>query len=87
MGLDMYLKKRTYVGANYDHNNVKGSIYLTVGKNCKELPIQLNRVSYIEENVGYWRKANHIHAWFVENVQNGVDDCKGNYIQTYPTHF
>lgn len=25
--------------------------------------------------VGYWRKANHIHAWFVENVQGGNDDC------------
>lgn len=24
---------------------------------------------------GYWRKANAIHAWFVDNVQKGVDDC------------
>lgn len=23
----------------------------------------------------YWRKANHIHRWFVDNVQNGIDDC------------
>ena len=23
----------------------------------------------------YWRKTNSIHAWFVEKVQNGVDDC------------
>ena len=29
----------------------------------------------ITEEVGYWRKANQIHNWFVENVQNGVDDC------------
>lgn len=27
------------------------------------------------EEIGYWRKANAIHNWFVENVQNGVDDC------------
>ena len=27
------------------------------------------------EEVGYWRKANHIHRWFVENVQNNDDDC------------
>jgi hypothetical protein len=27
------------------------------------------------EEVGYWRKANHIHAWFVENIQGGEDDC------------
>jgi hypothetical protein len=25
--------------------------------------------------IGYWRKANQIHRWFVQNVQNGVDDC------------
>lgn len=38
----------------------------------------------VEKNYGYktlmemiadWRKANHIHKWFVDNVQNGVDDC------------
>lgn len=29
----------------------------------------------IIEQVGYWRKANHIHAWFVDNVQDGEDDC------------
>lgn len=26
--------------------------------------------------LGYWRKANHIHAWFVDHVQGGVDDCE-----------
>lgn len=25
--------------------------------------------------VGYWRKANAIHRWFVKNVQDGKDDC------------
>lgn len=29
----------------------------------------------ITEQVGYWRKANQIHAWFVDYVQNGIDDC------------
>ena len=27
------------------------------------------------EEVGYWRKANQIHKFFVDNVQNGTDDC------------
>lgn len=31
--------------------------------------------SFDEEEVGYWRKANAIHKWFVENVQDGIDDC------------
>jgi hypothetical protein len=29
----------------------------------------------IIEQVGYWRKANAIHKWFVDNIQDGVDDC------------
>ena len=29
----------------------------------------------IMEQVGYWRKANQIHNWFVEHVQDGEDDC------------
>ena len=28
-----------------------------------------------DNELGYWRKANAIHKWFVDNVQNGVDDC------------
>ena len=27
------------------------------------------------EEVYYWRKANAIHKWFVDNVQDGIDDC------------
>lgn len=30
---------------------------------------------FTHEEVGYWRKVNQIHAWFVDNVQNGTDDC------------
>lgn len=30
----------------------------------------------IIEQVAYWRKANQIHNWFVENVQDGCDDCE-----------
>lgn len=33
----------------------------------------------IHQNLASWRKANQIHAWFVDNVQDGVDDC-GSYI-------
>lgn len=29
----------------------------------------------IIETIGDWRKANHIHKWFVDNVQDGEDDC------------
>lgn len=29
----------------------------------------------VHEQVGYWRKANAIHNWFVEYIQDGEDDC------------
>lgn len=78
MGLDMYLIRKKYVGAEYKHRNVKGKIEITI--NGKVLPIEFDRVSYIEEQVGYWRKANAIHKWFVDNIQNGEDDCKNYYV-------
>lgn len=30
----------------------------------------------IQQEVAYWRKANQIHDWFVNNVQDGNDDCE-----------
>lgn len=30
--------------------------------------------------VMYWRKANQIHRWFVEEVQNGEDECRPHYV-------
>lgn len=74
MGLDMYLSKKIYIGANYEHRNVKGKIEITIDK--KPVKIDFDKVSYIEEQVAYWRKANHIHAWFVKHVQDGVDECQ-----------
>jgi len=35
---------------------------------------------HVIEKAGYWRKANAIHGWFVDNVQDGNDDCKEYYV-------
>ena len=78
MGLDMYLTKEIYVGANYKHNGVRGEINLTT--NGMPIKINLNKVVSIQESFAYWRKANQIHNWFVKNVQKGVDDCGTYYV-------
>ena len=78
MGLDMYLRKKKYIGANYEWNKVTGIV--DIYKNGKQVPITLNKIVNIEEEAGYWRKANAIHKWFVDNVQEGVDDCKEYYV-------
>jgi hypothetical protein len=78
MGLDMYLTKRIYIGADYDFNKITGNIELF--RDGEKINIDLNKVSYIEESVGYWRKANAIHKWFVDNVQDGKDECQEVYV-------
>jgi hypothetical protein len=35
-----------------------------------------HKIETVETEAGYWRKANQIHRWFVENVQHGVDECQ-----------
>jgi hypothetical protein len=33
-------------------------------------------VEEIKAEFKYWRKFNALHAWFVNNVQDGVDECQ-----------
>ena len=62
MGLDMYLRVRKLHPYRNDerYDNAYGSDW------------KLSESTY---NVCEWRKANAIHNWFVENVQDGNDDC------------
>jgi hypothetical protein len=80
MGLDMYLDKRTYV--KYWEHNGDDNYEVKVTKKGEPTNIKPKKVKYIIEEAGYWRKANQIHRWFVENVQNGVDNCGDYYVDT-----
>lgn len=78
MGLDMYLYRRSYVhSGDYYIPDHKEELKMTRGG--KE--VDTSKVRYIIEEVGYWRKANHIHKWFVDNVQSGKDDCGEYYVK------
>jgi hypothetical protein len=82
MGLDMYLSGKRYLWSSGDHPDSK--IATDVSAMFPELTPQIHfgepgpRVKEISAEAIYWRKANAIHAWFVENIQGGTDDC-GNY--------
>jgi hypothetical protein len=80
MGLDMYLEKRTCV-RQWKHQTPEEQYNVEVTKGGESVKIDPKRVTYIIEEVGYWRKANQIHQWFVENVQNGVDNCSEYYVR------
>lgn len=68
MGLDMYLQKRH---GFWQHAGGKVETVVSTDNS-----IRPERVKYIIEDIMYWRKANHIHGWFVQNVQSGEDDCR-----------
>lgn len=70
----MYLHKKTYV-QNWDHMKPEELTKLTVEGNRTNF-INPKRVDYIQEQVGYWRKANAIHNWFVINCGEGEDNCQ-----------
>jgi hypothetical protein len=71
MGLDMFLSRKVFLWRDQ-----RKSLQIT-GMKSKINP---EKVEYIIEEFGYWRKANAIHQWFVENVQGGNDDCKSYYV-------
>ena len=68
MGLDMYLKGKRFL---WTHNGERKDMTKAIG----DIPGGF-MASGIEIEVGYWRKANAIHQWFVENVQEGIDECQ-----------
>jgi hypothetical protein len=75
MGLDMYLTAKRYI---YDF----GDDSMPLRDALKELKVNDMCVKEISYEAGYWRKANHIHKWFVDNVQNGVDNCREHLVTT-----
>lgn len=78
MGLDMYLTRKIFVGGKYGHRQAEGELEFSV--NGREYDLPIKQVSEIVMDAGYWRKANAIHAWFVEHVQDGEDDCREYYV-------
>lgn len=79
MGLDMYLTRKKYV-KNWSHSSPDKRFQGVAFEGNK--PIDLAKLSYLEFDAMYWRKMNAIHNWFVENVQEGTDDC-GTYHVTH----
>lgn len=70
MGLDMYLNARRHFWMSENNLAEKISEHFPELDNLK--------VKEVVVEAMYWRKANAIHKWFVDNVQGGEDDC-GNY--------
>ena len=68
MGLDMYLQVKRRI-SDWEPEEK------TLATAINELFPNTVKVTSINAEVGYWRKANQIHNWFVTNVQDNKDDC------------
>lgn len=83
MGLDMYL----YLRKSEYHSNSSWrpeeerilAKYPTELANFEKEISERSSASvctYVDYKIGYWRKANAIHQWFVDNCAEGVDNCQ-----------
>ena len=93
MGLDMYLSARKYINkidwSKLDHNSDVDYVEATIPQwNDVVNSAGLSHIAdvngiygvNVSVNVAYWRKVNAVHNWFVQNVQNGEDDCGEYYV-------
>lgn len=88
MGLDMYLYADNYVSRRT--NERIGEYEYATNPAFQNVLSVLNATHLVDENdfvgmsvsipVGYWRKANAIHNWIVENCADGVDECQRIYV-------
>lgn len=67
MGLDMFLERMP---------RRKTALELPENVETSRTALIINPAYVETEEIGYWRKANAIHKWFVDKVQDGIDDCE-----------
>lgn len=77
MGLDMYFTARRSFwdfkdGAEGASKVISLFPELPEGTKTSNLTVSVE--------FGYWRKANAIHAWFVDNIQEGEDNCQESWV-------
>jgi len=81
MGLDMYLYAKKHI-SNHDFYPQERAL----NREIKEILFLDNYIENddasleVQMTVAYWRKSNAIHKWFVDNCQDGVDDCQESWV-------
>lgn len=78
MGLDQYLHAKRFASNAEFVNEESRKLFTSLMElaNVDEFADEHFPTASIGVKVAYWRKANAIHNWFVQNCQNGEDDCQ-----------
>jgi len=79
MGLDMYFKAKKWLWAGIVNDNQDEPAKQAIAQALGDLPKEWE-VQEVVCEAGYWRKANAIHQWFVDNVQDGQDECREHWV-------
>lgn len=81
MGLDMYLTANRYISAwghsKTDETKLFNQLLTNAGVDLGDVATPSGEIEF---HIGYWRKANQIHSWFVQNVQDGKDECVRHFV-------
>lgn len=78
MGLDMWLHRRRFV-KNFDHTPPEKRWEVIVKQGGEEVSKNVfdpAKAYEVTEEMAYWRKANAIHDWFIQNCADGEDNCQ-----------
>lgn len=82
MGLDMYLHAKRYE-SNYRYqverngeNDTFKTILTAIGGYVSPESPSLE----VSTTIGYWRKVNAVHNWFVNELADGRDECQPIYV-------
>ena len=84
MGLDSYLyAKQTFASASWCKEDER--------KKVKSIARMIKATKFVDEEdlqfgevklqIGYWRKSNHIHKFFVDKCGRGKDECQEIYVE------
>ena len=84
MGLDQYLSASEYISRwdyTEDFDRSENELFQQI---VSQFDVAVDPIGHagiqINFPMGYWRKANQVHTWFVENLGNGVDECQKMFV-------
>lgn len=85
MGLNMSLKSRLYASSHLEATASLSKAVAEVLGYClrderSDADSGVFKINGVSISIGYWRKCYPIHTWFVNNVQEGHDDCRPAFV-------
>jgi hypothetical protein len=80
MGLDMYLSAKRYMSKYFDAADSEKIERVNEVFGVEGIEDGDYGAQEVTFRVGYWRKANAIHKWFVDKCQEGVDECQETWL-------